>query len=245
VIFGLDPEASDFDAISLPPSLVNGHWFGTDDLGRDLLARTLIGGRVSLMLGLAATVVALGIGVIYGAIAGYVGGWLDSLMMRFVDVFYAVPFIFFVILLTFLFGRSLVSLLIAIGAVYWLTIAVIVRGETLSLKRKEFIEAARAGGMGAPAIILRHIVPNTVAPVIVYASMTVSDVILGESLLSFLGLGVQEPNTSWGVLIDQGAGSMESMWWALVFPGIFLALTLFALNYIADGLRDAFDPKSR
>lgn len=245
VIFGLDPEASDFDAISLPPSLVNGHWFGTDDLGRDLLARTLTGGRVSLMLGLAATVVALGIGVIYGAIAGYVGGWLDSLMMRFVDVFYAVPFIFFVILLTFLFGRSLVSLLIAIGAVYWLTIAVIVRGETLSLKRKEFIEAARAGGMGTPAIILRHIVPNTVAPVIVYASMTVSDVILGESLLSFLGLGVQEPNTSWGVLIDQGAGSMESMWWALVFPGIFLALTLFALNYIADGLRDAFDPKSR
>ena len=245
VIFGLDPEASDFDAISLPPSLVNGHWFGTDDLGRDLLARTLTGGRVSLMLGLAATVVALGIGVIYGAIAGYVGGWLDSLMMRFVDVFYAVPFIFFVILLTFLFGRSLLSLLIAIGAVYWLTIAVIVRGETLSLKRKEFIEAARAGGMGAPAIILRHIVPNTVAPVIVYASMTVSDVILGESLLSFLGLGVQEPNTSWGVLIDQGAGSMESMWWALVFPGIFLALTLFALNYIADGLRDAFDPKSR
>ncbi|HVR67015.1 MAG TPA: ABC transporter permease subunit [Verrucomicrobiae bacterium] len=245
VIFGLDPEASDFDAISLPPSIVNGHWFGTDDLGRDLLARTLTGGRVSLMLGLAATVVALGIGVIYGAIAGYVGGWLDSLMMRFVDVFYAVPFIFFVILLTFLFGRSLVSLLIAIGAVYWLTIAVIVRGETLSLKRKEFIEAARAGGMGAPAIILRHIVPNTVAPVIVYASMTVSDVILGESLLSFLGLGVQEPNTSWGVLIDQGAGSMESMWWALVFPGIFLALTLFALNYIADGLRDAFDPKSR
>ena len=180
-------------------------------LGRDLLARTLTGGRVSLTLGASRD-------------AGRPGhrcdlrcnrramsaGLVDSLMMRFVDVFYAVPFIFLVILLTFLFGRSLVSLLIAIGAVYWLTIAVIVRGETLSLKRKEFIEAARAGGMGTTAIILRHIVPNTVAPVIVYASMTVSDVILGESLLSFLGLGVQEPNTSWGVLIDQGAGSMES-----------------------------------
>jgi len=245
VLLGLDPEASDFDAISLPPSVANGHWFGTDDLGRDLVARTLTGGRVSLALGVAATLVALGIGVIYGAIAGYVGGWLDSLMMRFVDVFYAVPFIFFVILLTFLFGRSLVSLLIAIGAVYWLTIAVIVRGETLSLKRKEFIEAAKAGGMSTPAIVFRHIVPNTVAPVILYASLTVSDVILGESLLSFLGLGVQEPNTSWGVLIEKGAAEMETAWWSLVFPGAFLALTLFALNYIADGLRDAFDPKSR
>jgi oligopeptide transport system permease protein len=245
VVFGLDPEASDFDAISLPPSIEKGHWFGTDDLGRDLLARTLTGGRVSLALGVAATLVALGIGVIYGAIAGYVGGWVDSLMMRFVDVFYAVPFIFFVILLTFLFGRSLLALLIAIGAVYWLTIAVIVRGETLSLKRKEFIEAAKAGGMSTPAIVLRHIVPNTVAPVILYASLTVSDVILGESLLSFLGLGVAEPNTSWGVLIEKGAAEMETAWWSLVFPGAFLAATLFALNYIADGLRDAFDPKSR
>jgi len=244
-ILGLDPEASDFDAISLQPTIANGYWFGTDDLGRDLVARTLTGGRVSLALGVAATLVALGIGVIYGAIAGYVGGWLDSLMMRFVDVFYAVPFIFFVILLTFLFGRSLVSLLIAIGAVYWLNIAVIVRGETLSLKRKEFIEAARAGGMSTAAIVFRHIVPNTVAPVILYASLTVSDVILGESLLSFLGLGVTEPNTSWGVLIEKGAAEMETAWWSLVFPGAFLALTLFALNYIADGLRDAFDPKSR
>jgi oligopeptide transport system permease protein len=245
VVFGLDPEESDFDAISLPPNFANGHWFGTDDLGRDLLARTLTGGRVSLLLGITATLVALGIGVVYGAIAGYAGGLVDSLMMRFVDVFYALPFIFFVIMLTFLFGRSLLSLLIAIGAVYWLTIAVIVRGETLSLKRKEFIEAAKAGGMGTLAIIFRHIVPNTTAPVIVYASMTVSDVILGESLLSFLGLGVQEPNTSWGVLIENGAATMESQWWPLIFPAVFLAATLFALNYIADGLRDAFDPKSR
>jgi oligopeptide transport system permease protein len=245
VILGLDPEASDFDAVTTPPSIENGHWFGTDDFGRDLLARTLTGGRVSLSLGVMATLVALGIGVIYGAIAGYVGGWLDSLMMRFVDVFYAVPFIFFVILLTFLFGRSLVSLLIAIAAVYWLTIAVIVRGETLSIKRKEFIEAAKAGGMSTPAIVFRHIVPNTAAPVILYASLTVSDVILGESLLSFLGLGAQEPNTSWGVLIADGAATMQSNWWGLVFPCAFLALTLFALNYIADGLRDAFDPKSR
>jgi len=244
-VFGLDPEASDFDTVSLPPSFADGHWFGTDDLGRDLLARTLTGGRVSLMLGVTATLVALGIGVIYGAIAGYAGGRIDTLMMRFVDVFYALPFIFFVIMLTFLFGRSLLSLLIAIGAVYWLTIAVIVRGETLSLKRREFIEAAKAGGMGTPAIIFRHIVPNTVAPVIVYASMTVSDVILSESLLSFLGLGVQEPNTSWGVLIEDGAAAMESQWWPLIFPAALLALTLFALNYIADGLRDAFDPKSR
>jgi oligopeptide transport system permease protein len=245
VVFGLDPEAYDFDKTSQPPSFESGNWFGTDEAGRDILARTLTGGRISLTLGVAATLVALGIGVIYGAIAGYVGGWVDSLMMRFVDVFYAVPFIFFVIMLTFLFGRSLLSLLIAISAVYWLTIAVIVRGETLSLKRKEFIEAAKAGGMGTISIVLRHIVPNTVAPVILYASLTVSDVILGESLLSFLGLGVQEPNTSWGVLIDEGAGSMKTMWWALVFPCIFLAMTLFALNYIADGLRDAFDPKSR
>lgn len=244
-ILGLDPEASDFDATTQPPSIDSGHWFGTDDFGRDLLARTLTGGRVSLTLGLAATLVALGIGVIYGAIAGYVGGLVDSLMMRFVDVFYAVPFIFLVILLTFLFGRSLVSLLIAIGAVYWLTIAVIVRGETLSLKRKEFIEAAKAGGMSTTAIIFRHIVPNTTAPVILYASLTVSDVILGESLLSFLGLGVQEPNTSWGVLIEDGAATMQSNWWGLVFPCAFLAITLFALNYIADGLRDAFDPKGR
>jgi oligopeptide transport system permease protein len=244
-IFGLDPEASDFDAISLPPSLANGHWFGTDDLGRDLLTRTLIGGRVSLLLGIAATLVALGIGVIYGAVAGFAGGRIDALMMRFVDVLYAIPFIFLVTLLTFLFGRSLFSLLIAIGAVYWLTIAVIVRGETLSLKRKEFIEAAKAGGMSKLSIIFRHIVPNTTAPVIVYASMTVADVILGESLLSFLGLGVQEPNTSWGVLIEDGAATMESHWWPLIFPAIMLALTLFALNYIADGLRDAFDPKSR
>jgi oligopeptide transport system permease protein len=242
---GLDPEASNFDTISLPPSIESGHWFGTDDLGRDLLARTLTGGRVSLALGVAATLVALGIGVIYGAIAGYVGGWLDSLMMRFVDVLYAIPYIFLVTLLTFLFGRSLLSLLIAIGAVYWLTIAVIVRGETLSMKRKEFIEAGRAGGMSTPSIIFRHIVPNTTAPVILYASLTVSDVILGESLLSFLGLGVQEPNTSWGVLIEKGASEMQTAWWPLVFPGLFLAVTLFALNYIADGLRDAFDPKSR
>jgi oligopeptide transport system permease protein len=244
-ILGLDPEAASFDTISLPPSIENGHWFGTDDLGRDLLARTLTGGRISLALGVLATLVALGIGVIYGAIAGYVGGWIDSLMMRFVDVLYAIPYIFLVTLLTFLFGRSLLALLIAIGVVYWLTIAVIVRGETLSMKRKEFIEAARAGGMSVPAIIFRHIVPNTTAPVILYASLTISDIILGESLLSFLGLGVQEPNTSWGVLIEKGADDMQTVWWPLVFPAAFLAVTLFALNYIADGLRDAFDPKSR
>ena len=240
-----DAEMADFENIGAPASLASGHWFGTDELGRDLLARVLTGGQISLWIGLVATLVSVIIGVLYGAVAGYVGGAADGIMMRIVDILYSMPFMFFVIMLTVMFGRSLVTIFLAIGAVQWLTIAVIVRGQTLSLKQREFIEAARAGGSSSTAIILQHIVPNTVGPVIVYASLTVPEVILGESFLSFLGLGVQEPRTSWGVLIEQGARSMDTAPWLLIYPGLFLAATLFSLNFIADGLRDAFDPKDR
>jgi len=240
-----DSETADFDNIAVPADWASGHWFGTDELGRDLLARVLEGGQISLWIGLVATLVSVIIGVLYGAVAGYVGGVTDSVMMRIVDILYSMPFMFFVIMLTVMFGRSLITIFLAIGAVQWLTIAVIVRGQALSLKQREFIEAARAGGSSPTAIILQHIVPNTIGPVIVYASLTVPEVILGESFLSFLGLGVQEPRTSWGVLIEQGAASMDSTPWLLIYPGLFLAATLFSLNFIADGLRDAFDPNER
>jgi oligopeptide transport system permease protein len=239
------PEDADFDVISMPPDFASGHYFGTDELGRDLLARTLTGGRISLLIGALATLVSLGIGVLYGAISGFVGKRTDALMMRIVDILYSMPYVFFVIMLVTLFERSIVMLFVAIGAVQWLTIAVIVRGQTLSLKGREFIEAARAGGMRDWAIIRKHIVPNTAGPVIVYASLTVPEVILGESFLSFLGLGVQEPNTSWGVLLEIGAEKMTTEPWLLLVPGAFLVTTLFALNFIADGLRDAFDPNER
>jgi oligopeptide transport system permease protein len=239
------PDDADFEAVSLPPDLSSGHYLGTDELGRDLLARTLTGGQISLMIGAFATLVSLGIGVIYGAVSGFIGKRLDTLMMRAVDILYSMPYVFFVIMLTVLYGRSVVTLFLAIGAVQWLTIAVIVRGQTMSLKGREFIEAARAGGMRDAAIIFKHIIPNTAGPVIVYASLTVPEVILGESFLSFLGLGVQEPNTSWGVLIEIGAANMAPEPWLLLAPGGFLAATLFCLNFIADGLRDAFDPNER
>jgi oligopeptide transport system permease protein len=239
-----DAETSDFAAILMPPDLASGHWLGTDDLGRDVLARVLEGGQISLLIGAFATVVSVVIGVAWGAVAGYAGGRVDTLMMRIVDVLYALPFVFFVILLTVMFGRSLFVIFLAVGLVNWLTIAVIVRGQTLGLKRRPFVEAARIGGMTGGRIVRRHIVPNTMGAVIVYASLTVPEVILGESFLSFLGLGVQEPRTSWGVLIEQGAAKMESAPWLLLSPGLMLAATLFALNFIADGLRDAFDPRS-
>ncbi|MGH6948812.1 MAG: ABC transporter permease subunit, partial [Kiloniellales bacterium] len=242
----ISPHAYDeiyWDRIQAPPDFAARHWFGTDGNGRDLFVRTLYGARVSLMVGVLATGVSLLIGVSYGAIAGYVGGKIDDLMMRFVDVMYSLPFMFFVILLVVVFGRNIFLIFIALGAVEWLTMARIVRGQTLSVKRKEFIEAAQAGGVSNTKIIFRHIVPNVLGPVVVYMTLTVPQVILTESFISFLGLGVQEPLTSWGVLISEGARVMEQAPWMLAFPAIFLATTLFAFNFIGDGLRDALDPK--
>lgn len=234
-----------WDRIDAPPDWEAGHYFGNDANGRDLFARTLYGGRVSLTVGLAATVVSLVIGVVYGAAAGFIGGSVDSMMMRIVDVLYSLPFIFFVIMLTVVFERNLLLIYVAIGAVSWLDMARIVRGQTISLKRKEFVEAAVAGGVRTFNILRRHIIPNTLGPVVVYVTLTVPHVILTESFLSFLGLGVQEPDTTWGVLISDGAQTMETAPWALIFPAAFLAVTLFCFNFLGDGLRDALDPKDR
>jgi oligopeptide transport system permease protein len=244
----LSPHAYDeiyWERILAPPGVEHAHWFGTDGNGRDLFVRTLYGARVSLTVGILATAVSLVIGVTWGAIAGYFGGRVDTLMMRFVDVMYSLPFMFFVILLMVVFGRHIFLIFIAIGAVEWLTMARIVRGQTLALKGREFIEAARAAGVRNRTIITRHVIPNVLGPVIVYVTLTVPQVILIESFLSFLGLGVQEPLTSWGVLIAEGAAQMESAPWLLIFPAAFLALTLFCFNFIGDGLRDALDPRQR
>lgn len=238
-------EQTDWDNIAVGPSLASGHLFGTDSLGRDLLVRTLWGGRISLLVALVSTAVSLAIGVLYGAVAGYVGGRLDQLMMRVVDVLYALPFMFLVILLMVLFGRNIVLIFIAIGAINWLDMARIVRGQTLSLRNREFVEAARAGGVPTARIIRRHIVPNLLGVVVVYVTLTIPHVILVESVLSFLGLGVQEPMTSWGALVNEGAQELETAWWMIVFPSLFLALTLFCFNFLGDGLRDALDPRDR
>jgi oligopeptide transport system permease protein len=227
------------------PPLTSGHLLGADALGRDLLSRLLMGLRVSLAVGVVATFVSLVIGVLWGAVAGYAGGRVDEVMMRIVDILYSLPFIFFVILLMVTFGRNFILLFLAIGAVEWLTMARIVRGQTLSLKQREFIEAARAAGLRQGAIIGRHIVPNLLGPVVVYVTLTIPGVILAESFLSFLGLGVQEPMTSLGSLISKGAQDMELAPWLLVFPSIVMVVTLMAFNFIGDGLRDAIDPKDR
>jgi oligopeptide transport system permease protein len=225
--------------------LSGGHLLGTDALGRDLLARLLVGLRVSLAIGAVATGVSLVIGVAWGAAAGYAGGRLDEVMMRLVDVLYSLPFIFFVILLTVTFGSNLVLIFVAIGAVEWLTMSRIVRGQTLTLKHREFVEAARAAGLGRTAIVARHIIPNLLGPVAVYVTLTIPAVILAESFLSFLGLGVQPPMASLGVLIAQGAQDMELAPWLLVFPSLVMVVTLMCFNFLGDGLRDALDPKDR
>jgi oligopeptide transport system permease protein len=219
--------------------------FGTDNNGRDLLTRTLIAGRVSLAIGFLAGLVAVVIGIAYGATSGFLGGRVDEVMMRIVDVLYSLPFIFFVILLVVFFGRNFVLMFIAVGAVQWLDMARIVRGQTLSIKRQEYVQAATALGVSPAAMLRRHIVPNTLGPVVIYMTLLVPQVIILESFLSYLGLGVQEPMASWGVLIAQGAKNIPSANWLLIFPSIFLTTTLFALNFLGDGLRDALDPKDR
>lgn len=237
----------DYDAIDLrlgPTSPSADHWFGTDRHGRDLLSRVLFGGRISLMVGFAATAVSLVVGVAYGAIAGFVGGRLDAAMMRVVDILYTLPFTIFVIILTVYFGRNIILLFCAIGAVEWLTMARIVRAQIMNLREREFVEAAVVMGFSRRRILIRHLLPNALGPIIVYATLTIPQVMLLEAVLSFLGLGVQAPMSSWGVLINEGAAVMEDYWWMLVFPSIALTLTLFSLNFLGDGLRDALDPKT-
>ncbi len=220
------------------------HWFGTDTLGRDLFVRLLYGGRISLGVGLCATFVALTIGVIYGAMAGYLGGKIDAAMMRLVDIIYALPFTIFVILLMVFFGRNIILLFVAIGAVEWLTMARIVRSQIMALKKMEFIEAARSLGLSNTRIIFRHLLPNALGPIIVYTTLTIPAVMLLEAFLSFLGLGVQPPMSSWGTLIKDGAEKMEEFPWLLIFPGSIFSLTLFSLNFLGDGLRDALDVRA-
>ena len=241
----ISPYAYDAQDLATGASFFGGsHLLGTDILGRDLLTRILYGGRVSFAVGLCATLVSVGIGVGWGIVAGWSGGKTDAVMMRFVDIVYAFPFTIFVIILMVFFDRSLLLLFMAIGAVEWLTMARIVRGQVLSLRHMAFVEAAVGLGLSPTRIMVRHILPNVAGPVIIYATLTIPSVMLLEAFLSFLGLGVQPPASSWGILIREGAESMEEYPWLLVYPGIVLTATLFSLNFIGDGLRDAFDPRS-
>ena len=232
-------DAQNLDLGATPPSAQ--HWLGTDIFGRDMLTQIMYGGRVALAVGLIATSVALTIGVTWGAIAGYVGGRTDAVMMRLVDILYALPFMIFIVLLMVVFGRNIILLFLAIGAVEWLTMARIMRGQVQSLRQQEFVEAAVSLGLPARTIIRRHLIPNALGPIIVYTTLTIPSVMLLEAFLSFLGLGIQPPQTSWGLLISYGAETMEEYPWLLIYPGMALTLTLFSLNFLGDGLRDALD----
>ena len=237
-----DYEVQYLDLGATPPSAA--HWLGTDIFGRDLLTQILYGGRISLAVGFVATAVALVIGVSWGAIAGYFGGRIDSIMMRFVDIVYALPFMIFIILLMVVFGRNIVLLFVAIGAVEWLTMARIMRTQVQNLKQQEFVEAAVSLGLSPSSIIFKHILPNAIGPIIVYTTLTIPSVMLLEAFLSFLGLGIQPPQTSWGLLISYGSETMEEYPWLLIFPGLALTITLFSLNFLGDGLRDALDVRN-
>jgi oligopeptide transport system permease protein len=238
-------DSTDWEAMSQAPTFKNMHWFGTDESGRDLLVRTLMGGRISLMVGLMATIASVSIGIAWGATAGFVGGRVDAVMMRIVDIMYAVPYLLIAILMVTMLGRAFYLVVITITVFSWMDMARVVRGQTLSLRSKEFVEAARAIGVPTRRIIFQHIVPNLLGVVVVYTTITVPGVIITESVLSFLGLGIQEPMTSWGVLIHDGAQVMEVSPWILLYPGAMLSTALYCFNYIGDGLRDALDPNDR
>jgi oligopeptide transport system permease protein len=240
-----DFDSTDWDAMKLPPTLQNMHLWGTDESGRDLLVRCLIGGRISLMVGLLATLCSVAIGIAWGATAGFLGGKIDNVMMRIVDMMYAIPYLLIAILLVTILGREFYLVVLAITAFSWMDMARVVRGQTLSLRTMEFVEAARAIGVPTRRIIFSHTVPNLLGIVVIYTTVTVPSVILTESVLSFLGLGIQEPMTSWGVLIHDGTNIMEVAPWMLLFPAALLSITLYCFNFIGDGLRDALDPKER
>ncbi|MDA0693153.1 MAG: ABC transporter permease [Proteobacteria bacterium] len=232
-------DAQNLNLGATPPSAA--HWLGTDVFGRDLLTQIMYGGRISLAVGFVATAVALLIGISWGAIAGYLGGRVDAVMMRIVDILYALPFMIFIVLLMVVFGRNLLLLFLAIGAVEWLTMARIMRGQVQALRQQEFVEAAISLGLSPLTIVRKHLVPNALGPIIVYTTLTIPSVMLLEAFLSFLGLGIQPPKTSWGLLISYGAETMEEYPWLLIYPGLALTITLFALNFLGDGLRDALD----
>jgi oligopeptide transport system permease protein len=238
-------EDTDWNQMGIAPTLTGWHLFGTDELGRDLLVRTLVGGRISLTVGLLATLVSVSLGVAWGAVAGFMGGRVDALMMRIVDILYAIPYLLIAIMMVTILGRDFYLVVLTISAFSWMDMARVVRGQTLSIRSKEYVEAARAIGVPTWRIIFSHVVPNLLGIVVIYTSITVPGVILTESVLSFLGLGVQEPMTSWGVLIHDGANVMASSPWMIWFPGAALTITLYCANFIGDGMRDALDPKER